>query len=326
MRKPVFIVTTHVSKPCIVKSDIICVKSVLTSSSHNVYKGRLKYLVEHNEIELVNAHFEDGELIITEPYKTFKANMESQVNDVLKEELDNFDVLSERQKELSKYFPQSFELDIKRTSASDKVYSKPVHTKNGYTVRIVVDFVLASLSDPIMSADVYVSNRTMDEYNINFVAITPENLEKLLAMISNLPGGIVFDERWDDVLIGFLSPQPNWYQFKVLDFEKLQNICSMLNITDEFFEYLRRRIDRVAKHPKLINQYIDLIEKQYGYSMAFSECTVFLALHMEPPIVSFEDKDLIEHTIRIEQIYGKYGKQYRGLKFDWEPLICTLNS
>lgn len=315
MEKLVFIITTHVSKSHIVTSDTIEIKSELTGSSYDISKGRLKYLVEHDKIELANARFQDDKLIVTKPYKTFKANIESQIDDLLKCEIDNFDVLSEDQKEISKRFPSAFELDVKRTSASDdEVYSKLVHTKNGYTIRIVVDVTLTSLYTPIMFVDVYISNNVMNEHKIKMFS-SSEDLEKLLNMISNLLDDITFDECWDDVICSFLS-QPNWYKFKVLDFEKLQNICNMLNITDGFFEYLRNRIKITAKYTELINQCIDIFKTQYNYHMTFDESTVFLALHTDPSFTA-RNTGVLEDKIN--------SAQYKDVKFDWEPLIHALN-
>lgn len=318
MKKPVFIVTTHASRPRFVIADTISIKSAFTGSSYDISKGRLKYLVEHDKIELANARFQNDKFIVTKPYKTFKTNIESQIDALLKCEIDNFDVLSESQKEISKRFPSAFELDVKQTSTSDdEVYSKPVRTKNGYTIHIVVDVTLTSLYTPIMFVDVYISNNIMNEHKIKMFS-SLEDLEKLLNMISNLPDDITFDEQWDDIIISFLS-QPNWYNFKVLDFEKLQNICNMFNITDEFFEYLRNRIKITAEYTELINQCINIFETQYNYHMTFDESTVFLALHTDPSFVA-RNTGVLE-----DKINNAHYMQHKDVKFDWEPLICALN-
>ena len=249
-------------------NGLIKIKSVYTTDHAEITFARLKYFVKRGQIELLNARLtDDGQVIVTDEFTRIKTQ-KLQVNKLLYGEIDNPEILTPTQQEISAVFDNTLlEIDTAKTSIgfADAILSKPLSICDGkFNVQVYLcEHVTHKNLQTLCNGHVHVYKNDRYLCEIRIVIKTRDQLPSMISLLNYLTDDYTAPNK---LLGNLLSEYASGYVYDITaeDVDQIYNICEHFHITKQYAEILQTRINNVKKETDLILKLAEIAKRRYG--------------------------------------------------------------
>ena len=257
-------------------SKQIKIASVFTSDKATVTVTRLRYLIENEKIDLLNAYITDNdEVVLTNEYNTIKQNI-AQLRDFWNCPIDSLDILTDEQLRVADVLKGTLvELDIGKTSRNryDTAVTKPlIVNAEGHCIKIDMDY-RSGYNTVGGTVGVYRKDDT-HLFNIQLSKLSSQLLNEITQLLSYLTDDCVeFDPdrpyKGDRVLSGVLKEYFDnaVYDLNYTDVDRINQICEHFHIKERYSQILQARIDKVKQETDLIQKLVEIVKERHDVSL-----------------------------------------------------------
>lgn len=302
---------SNIKIPFIVKDILIGrvkISSVFTSDTEIITFERLKYLIDTEQIELLNAYIDTDKVVFTNDFKYIKKNKKV-VSNILHQKINLYDVLTSTQKELSKIFNGSaFELDIETSCQLDtnEIYSKPLRIMPGHSIIVCVRPGYNNFAD----AKVYFG-WTNDTLYIRDA--TTESFIKLISLFKNPSSLTDIDGLCSKILEEYLTNGLRCFAFNMsTTLEDIKNRCDIFGIYEEYHSMLQNRINITKSYSELIERLRHVTKVEHDVDLPSVESLILYFTFYVENIIATNVKRSIEWEIdKVVRNAGQYRKKER---------------
>ena len=315
---------SNIKIPFIVKDILadnsIKISSVFTSDKEIISFERLKYLIDTEQIELLNAYIDKDHVVFTTDFKYIKKNKKV-VSKILYQKINSYDVLTNTQKEFSKIFNgTAFELDVENSNQYginstiyyNAIYSKPLKITPTDTITVRIHPNVFSDSG---EATVYFSWTNTE---IVIRDVTSEQLNKLTNLFKNPSSLTDIDFLCSEILKEYIANGLDWTTIDTsTTLEDIKNRCDKYGIYEEYHSMLQNRINITKSHSDLIKQLIQVIKVEYDTNLLSVESLIlYFALYCVGNSIPTDVSRSIEWEIeKIANPYDKNKRKERAIEF-----------
>lgn len=257
-------------------SKQIKIASVFTSDKAIVTVTRLRYLIETEKIDLLNAYITDkDEVVLTNEYNTIKQNL-AQLREFWNCPIDSPDILTDEQLRVADVLKGTLvELDVGRTSRNryDEIVTKPlIVNAEGHYIEIDMDF--RSWCNTVGgTVGVYRKDDT-HLFNIQISKMSSQLLNEVTQVLRYLTDDCVeFDPdrpyRGDVVLSDVLEEyfDSNLYDLEYTDVDRINQLCEQFHIKEQYSQMLQARIDNVKKKVDSVQKFIRVAKDRHDIDL-----------------------------------------------------------
>ena len=253
-------------------SKQVKIASVFTSDKTTVTIPRLKYLIDTEKIELLNARVtDDGNVEYTDEFKTIKQNID-QLRDFWECPIDSPDILTPEQLQMAAILEgTSLEIDIDETSRCeyDTAVFKPfVVNDDGHY--IIVYMQVYPWCNKGVRGVVQVYDKNLKHIlNIDIRNASNDLINESIRLLRYLSDKFMETARYEkgaylisEILEEYLCNTP--YVIDCKNIDQINCICEQFHIKERYSEILQSRIDDVKKQTDAIIKLAEVAKDRHG--------------------------------------------------------------